>query len=219
MSTVREILDRVRLRLPQGSENFWSDADLLKAYNEGLDELSEGTEFFETHIGLRRRKFATYHDLRGVLPETALRITGVFDPSAMRWVHPISVRDLDLWMGRGWEDHGTAPLYWFVRGLFWLGIYPRPGDDDSPVTIYFTATHPHAVAEGESNGLESSPGIPPDHETTVEEYMLSDLFSQARESEKAMAHWQSYTAGEALLRDQVRQRITPDHVPRMGARR
>jgi hypothetical protein len=219
MSTVQEILDRVRLRLPQGSENFWSDADLLRAYNEGLEELSEGTEFYESHIGLPRRKQATYHDLRGLLPETALRITGVYDPTSNRWVHPISVRELDLWMGRGWEDHGTAPLYWWMRGLFWLGIYPRPDDDNSPVTIYFTAVHPRAVEDGLSNGLASSPAIPPDFETILEEYMLSDLFSQARESEKAMAHWGEYTAGEARFRDQVRQRITPDHVPRMGARR
>src|SRR5258706_15646817 len=148
MESVAETLARVRDRLPSGSANFWDDQDLIDAYNCGLDELSEATEFYELSATIPRRKWHSLTDLRGILPDEVIRITAVWNLGSQRWMAPTTVRELDNMLGRGWEMNVDVSRYWFMRGLNWLGTYPRPGDDVSPVRGYFSARHPHVSSHG-----------------------------------------------------------------------
>jgi hypothetical protein len=214
--TAAESIARIRDRLPATSGNFWLDSDLLSAYNEALDELSEATEFYERYATIPRRKKNTLHDLRGILPEEALRLTAIFDTNTNRWLVPTSVRELDLKLGRAWEDHTTSPLWWFMRGLFFLGVYPAAADDEGRLRAYFSAMHPHAT---EANQDIFRPSLPSDYDVTLEDYALYTLFADARETAKALEYWSAYQEQEKKLKALVSGRIAADYVPMMGAPR
>lgn len=221
MSTAAEIISRVRGRLPATSVNFWTDElDLIPAYNDALDELSEATEFYERYATVPRRKWAVYTDLRGILPEEVTRITAVWNPITSRWLRPITVRELDLTVGRKWEANIDLARAWWVRGLYWLGAYPRAGDDISPLRVYFSAMHPHVSSTaGPGYGLTASPEIPHDFEIAIEEYMLYALYAPSKETQRCMRHWQEYKLHETRFKAFVDNRISRDRTPKIGARR
>jgi len=220
METAATTLAAVRARLPATSSNFWSDDDLIEAYNDALDELSEATEFYELNATVPRRKWHSLTDLSGILPEEVIRITAVWNMGSQRWMDPTTPRELDRMLGRGWEQNVDVSRFWFMRGLKWLGTYPRPGDDVSPVRVYFSAKHPHVSADGGLGyGLTAPSMLPPDFDSAIEEYSLYALISQHRESKKAMEHYQAYLEMERDLKQHVEGRITRDRIPHMGLRR
>lgn len=210
----------VRARLPAGSELYWGQSDLVSYYNDALDELSERTEFHERYATVKRRKWATLTDLRGILPEEAIRVTAVWSPATNRWLEPTTVRELDWNLGRGWERNTDLARGWFMRGLWWLGTYPRPGDDVSPLRAYFSAMHPHVVDDGsQGQGLTAVPAIPPDFEVALQDHMLYQAFAEHREPRRALGHWADFVARVADLKALVERRVARDRTARMGARR
>ena len=66
-SAVYTILEEV-----EGSPVRWTDVQIGDAVNEGLQELSDATEFYERSCTLKMRKSANYYDLRSALPDTVL---------------------------------------------------------------------------------------------------------------------------------------------------
>lgn len=221
MVTAASIISRVRDRLPPGgSQNFWSDSDLVATLNDSLDTLSKATHFYERHIIVPRRKWCIYTDLRGVLPEEGLRITAIWNPKSYRWLTPTTVRELDAQLGRGWERNIDLASVWFMRSPWWMGVYPKASDDTSPVRVYFSAMHPHVSETGGlAFGLNTALSIPSDFDAAIEEYMLYMLFVDSKDAKRAMEHWGKYRELETDFKKLIKARINHDRTPHMGARR
>jgi hypothetical protein len=222
VETARTIIDRVLARLEDPDQRFFSTSDLVGAYNDALDELAETTEVHESSVVLKRRKWAAYHDLRGVLPPDALRVRAVWDIVSCKWVAPTTPRELGDTVGRQWEwKPDVSSRWWWMRGLYFLGAYPVPGDDVSSLKVYYSSLLPHVEEEGGLvTGLDSRTGdIPPDFEDAIEHYMMYTLLAQRKESQKSLQFWNRYQEHENLLADVSKNRMRSDRTPHMGSRR
>ena len=220
METVRTITDRVLTRLEDPSQRFFSTDDLIGAYNDALDELSEATEIHESSVVVKRKKWSAYHDLRGYLPPDALRVTAVWNMTTSKWLHPTTPRELDDTVGRQWEwKPDSSSRWWWMRGLFFLGAYPVPSNDTSPLKVYYASLIPHADSSVSlSRGLDSRTSvIPPDFEDAIEHYMMYTLLAQRKETGKSLQFWQRYKDGESALTNTAKNRMRRDRTPRMGA--
>jgi hypothetical protein len=220
ISTAREIIARVKVRLEDPTSQYWTEGDLIEAYNDALDELSDATEINETYVPIKLRKWALYTDLRGVLPTCALRITAVWNTTTQKWLDPTTPRELDQSLGRAWEKSADVCRWWFMRGLYFLGTYPVPGNDETLVRVYFSSTMPHVSATGGlSSGLDTRAPLPPDADAAIESYMLASLLGDRRETAKAMQYAQDYAEQEKMLHDFSDQRMSRDRTPKIGCRR
>ena len=77
MISLSQIVANVRSRYEALTDVRWSDADIVTSINDGLDELSRATRFYERHVSVSVRNLSNYYDLRGWLPESALGVTSV----------------------------------------------------------------------------------------------------------------------------------------------
>ncbi len=221
MSTAAEAIERVRIAIEDPDGKFFELEDFVRVYNDALDEISEITEVYESHVYVKRRKFALYADLRGVLPPTFLRITSVYNPHSGKWLNPTSVRELDSSIGRFWERRAEHSRWWFMRGLWFLAAYPVPEDDMHPLKIWYTSLLPHVeINGGKVSGTGNTPDLPPDFHTAIENYMMYALLAERKEADKALSYYQRFT-DQILpsLRDMAENRMQRDRPAKMGARR
>jgi hypothetical protein len=220
MSTAAQTIARVQVNLEDPAEKFFKISDYVRAYNEALDEISEATEINESSVYVKRRKWAVYTDLRGALPPVALRITSIWNPLSQKWLDPTTVRELDETVGRDWERRTDQTRWWFMRGLWFLGAYPAPGDDMSPLRVHFSALLPHIVQEGGLvSGLSSSPNLPPDFHEAIENYMMYKMLVERKEVDKALEYYKRFSAQIPSLNDVGSNRMRRDRIAKMGARR
>ncbi len=213
--TLAQTMQRFRARLRPDSAAFFSDDDLLTAYNDGLDELSEATDFYERQVMLRLREDAAYNDLRGQIPEEALRIVSVWSPALGIWLECVTPAALDERAGREWEKVTDTPQWWWMRGLWWLGVHPKPGNATMVLKIYYCGLHPHATLTDTS----FIPELPPDGEDALEEYMLYEYYAQRKETAKATERWAKYSELERSVADLKDRRQSRDRVAVVGKRR
>jgi hypothetical protein len=220
MATASETIDRVQVSMEDTGGRFFTSDDYVRSYNDALDEIAEITEINEKFIYVKRRKKAVYHDLRGILPPDALRVTSVWNPTSSKWLDPITVRELDSTVGRFWEKRSDQTRWWFMRGLWFLGTYPTAATDSMPVRVHFSALLPHIKLDGGlTDGLSSSPSIPETYHTAIEYYMVYDLLSERKETEKALSFYQKFVALMEGAADLAENRMRRDRTPVMGARR
>src|SRR3989304_1473421 len=215
MTTLAETMERVRARLRPDSATFFSDADMLAAYNDALDEVSEATDFFERQVMLRLREGAVYNDLRGQIPEEALRVVSVWNPALGIWLDPVTPAALDERARREWEKVTDTPHWWWMRGLWWMGVHPKPGNATTALKVYYCGLHPHASLSNTS----FAPDLPPDGDDALEEYMLYAFYAQRKEAAKAAERWVRYSELERSLGDLKDKRQSRDRVAIVGKRR
>lgn len=189
----------------------WDNDDILDAINEGLDDLSEVTRFYERHVVVPLANLRVYYDLRGWLPESALGVTSVWCSASTDWLTPIASRDL----GTRWEQATGSPTNFFMRGLFWMVVWPHPVDAGVGdfLRVYFSGyaphfTHPQAVLRD----------LQDDWVPALEDYALYELSAQDGETGRALMHWQDYTARSTQYAKDVNRRIVTARVLRMGSR-
>lgn len=191
----------VRVLYEAESTVRWKRSDFLKAANDGLDELSEGTGFYErfTQIPLKGRQ--TYYDLRGFLPPDIIRVNSVWNSGEQIWLDPVGVRDL---MVQRWETVIGSPRRYLMRGINWLGVYPRPESDTNyPLLVYYAGHAPHF-----QDTASIVADIPDDFIPALEDYILYDLSAQDGETSKSLLHWSQYRNREKGLAALVKGRIT-----------
>lgn len=207
--TLLDIRTSVRKRIEQPTSVRFSDADLNGIINEALEELSESTEFYETSVTVPLKANRTYYDLRAILPSTFLSVTDVWH-SGYGWLIASGIREMGF---VEWEKAAGTPFRWFLRGLWWLGVYPHMASDTGTMTIYYTAVTPALVNDGDAIPF------PDDYADVVEDYVLYELEAREGETPKALTYWQSYQEGEKELRDYVLRRVVDSRHSRMASRR
>jgi len=219
MAVPAQVIESVRERLRDMESVRYTDQDLVDAYNDALDEIADATEFYELSAVVKRRKWALYTDLRGILPPEFLRVKAVWNMSTNRWLDPTDIRELDLRLTRGWEKNANLSRWWFMRGMWHLGAYPVPGDDYSNLKVYYASLVPH-ISLGDVDFVPSGTfPFPPDFNCAIEFYMLFSLLADAGETQKALGFWSQYAELEEQLKAMVQQRMTRDRIVHMGARR
>jgi hypothetical protein len=209
MLTLGDIRSRVRTRFEASSSTRWSDADLNAAINDGLGELSEATRYFERVASIPLKANRTYYDLRGLTPEVALSVTAVQHLNGMRWLEPINLKDIGI---SEWEETTGMPTGWFVRGQWWLGIFPHPTADlDEWMRVYYTGVAPALAEDGEEPAQ-----LPDEFVPALEEYALYELQQREGETQKALFWWAKYKEREKALEQHMAHRVSTARTSQIG---
>ena len=210
MVPLSELITRVRRRYEAeagGSTTRFSDAAIKLYINEGLETLAEETGFYERYVTLPVAE-KNYYDLRGFTPETVVTVNSVWSSTRNDWLKPITIEDLST----TWEQTVGDPQGFFMEGINWLVVYPRPS---TSTTGYFRVhfqgvpgrfTHPQAVL-GE---------LPDDHVTALEDYALYEMAAADRSPKRALLHWASYQKREKAFRDFADRRLVANRAGRFG---
>lgn len=181
-----------RLEELEGSPVRWSDSDIGGAINEALLELSDATEFYERTFTVKMRKNANYYDLRSLIPEPILRITAVYNPANNVWLTPDDCLNLDL-DNPLWEKAAGEPTRWFMRAIWWMGIYPHPTTEEGLLKISCRVLHPELADN------QSPQQLPEDYQEALINYAIYTLLSDDRETPQALSYWAKYQLKEAEL--------------------
>ena len=116
------------------------------------------------------------------------------------------MRDLDYRVFPQWEDTIGPPERFFLRGLFWLGTFPKAAADGTTLQTWFTALPPSLEHDG------SEPGFPEQFQYGLVEYAAGDLCLQDAEPTKALLHFKEYLTYETALMNDVASRIAIDRI-------
>lgn len=200
--TKAELRAEVKRRLAEvRSPVFWTDQDVDDAVALGYQEMSDASEWYEQWIDLSVLWDRPYYDVRTVIGENFLSLKPDFDRATNRWLIPSTVRTLDM-NDRRWERATDRPQRIFMRGLFWIGLFPRLQADDTPGQLkqYFTALPPPMVDEWDE------PGFPDTFHLTIADFAMTELMAQDGEADVAIKYWNLYLAGEADLVGWVQHR-------------
>ena len=208
MLTLSDIRSRVRTKF-EAATTRWSDADIDAAINDGLGELSEATRYYESWVSIKLKASRTYYDLRGLTPETAMSVTAVWHEPGVRWLTPMALQDITY---EEWEETSGNPTGWFVRGLWWLGVWPHPSSDvDEFLRVYYSAVAPKLVDDGD----EPRP-LPDEFVPALEEYAVYELQQREGETDKALYWWGKYKEREKALEQHMAHRVTTARTGKIG---
>jgi hypothetical protein len=200
MVTFGQLESRARTLYEAASSVRWPSSKFLDAANDGLDELSEATGFYERFVTIPLKGGQTYYDLRGFVPDDAFQLNSVFNAADQVWLKPIGIGDL---LTPRWETVPGSPQRYLVRGAFWLGIYPRPSSDVGTIRVYYSGIAPHLA-----DSYSVIPAdLPDDYVPALEDYTMYDLSTKDGETDKALEHWNSYRKREDSLAVYVKERI------------
>lgn len=188
---------------------FWTEADVETALNAGYMELSDATEWHEETVTIPLLNNRPYYDLRTVVGPTFLRLGAVFHEDTSRWLIPTTTRALDA-AYRRWEQVTGLPQQVIMRGLWWLGLWPRTTADAGTVRAD-VVTLPAPLVED-----DDEPGYPEAFHDGPIEWALSDLWAQDGEAQRAQSAWQAYLAIEAGLAAWVNDRTAIPRVQGYG---
>jgi hypothetical protein len=211
--TFAELKQDVALKLAEVAERrvFWSEEDIAEAVQLAYAELSDSTEWYETHANVVLLKNRPYYDLWSIIGDGFLSLKPSFNLQTNRWLVPSTVAELDAG-DRQWERVVGQPARVLMRGLRWLAFYPRLDAEQGKVKVYHTALPPPFENE------DDEPGFPEAFHPALVDFALTDLWAQDGETKLALAAWASYLEGERQLADWVQRRAAlPKHHGFAGA--
>jgi len=211
MILLSDLISRVRTRYEStsgGSSVRFTDANITDYLNEGLECLAEATSFYERYMTVPIQTGRQWYDLRGFSPETPVRIKGIYSTSRTGWLSPISEDHLEF----QWEDSSGTPELYFTRGIYWLGVWPKPADTDAGyLRVYFS---------GIPQRFEGTPSVlrdlPDNYAPALEEYALYEMASIDKETKKAISYWGMYVDREKALGGMVDRRLVGSTPTRFG---
>lgn len=186
MSTFLEMQTEVFRRMEESSSSpvFFALAQVKEAINDGLFDLADLTEVYET---AENEAFttSTYYNLSTALSNTVLSVQGVFNGTTNRWLTPTSVEELDAGWGR-WEDATGNPDQFVIRGHYWLGTFPKLASASGNMNVRYSYIPSALSADGDT------PTFPSEFHPALVEYACYDLLCQEREHDKAMKFYARY---------------------------
>lgn len=178
---------------------FWTVADVDEALNAGLMELSDASEWHEEYFEIDLLNNRPYYDMRTVIGPSFLALGRGWDEQTSRWLIPTSVPTLDA-HDRRWERVTGEAQRIQVKGLWWLGLYPRIQSDVGLIKQYYTSLPKPMVEDTDE------PGFPETYHDGCIWFALTELWAQDAETKRAMAAWKMYLDIEGGLVDWVNER-------------
>lgn len=208
-AAVRDILNETA-----SNPAYFTSADIRESLNDGLEELSDATEWYERTTPVQLLTKRTYYDLRGY-EAPILTVNRIFLPSPVNWLVWTTTRELDgmiydIFYYPQWEGTAGTIRWCFLRSLFWLGVHPQPSTDTDVARVSHTSIPPPLLQDGDS------PDFPEEFHLALVEYAAYDLLVQDSETVLALRHWAEYQEGEKDLKDVVEQRQQIDRLVRMS---
>jgi hypothetical protein len=209
--TKAELRAEIFRRLEESSTSpvYWTADDVDEAIDDAYAELSDASEWFEQYFEIELLNDRPYYDLRTVIGDSFLAIRPGFNEQTNRWMKPTAPRLMDR-RDRRWETVDGEPQAILMRGLWWLGYWPRVQADGGLVKQYYVALP--AVL-----GDDDEPGFPESFHYGIVEFALTDLFVQDAETARALKAWAAYLAIEAGLLAWVAERATAATLSGFGA--
>jgi hypothetical protein len=184
--------DMREARSGQTSGSYFSDDDIDEAVNDGYMEMSDASEWFEEYLEFDLLKDRRYYDLFTLIGKFFLSIRPAFDEQVNRWLIPTPVRTLDNSDPR-WERVVGRPQRFFLRGLRWLGFWPRYGSDGTTVKQYYTRL-PVPLCED-----SDEPQFPEAYHMGLVLYAETELYAADGETNLALEAWKQYLEYEKEL--------------------
>lgn len=187
-----ELKTEVFRRLEENSVSpvYFSPDDVGDAINEGFEELSDATEWYETNNPVNLAVDTIYYSLSSL---NILTPKQAYNNQNNRWMVWTTVDRLDG-RYRRWEAAGGEPDWIFTRGVWHLGTFPVPQAAGGTLTLYHTAMPTLLSADGDT------PGFPQEFHYALVDYALYDLLCQEAEVAKALKFWERYQAKETALK-------------------
>lgn len=179
---------------------YFSTEDIREAINAGYMELSDSAEWLEESLEIELLKSRPYYDLFTLITCGFLSIKPALDENRHRWLLPSTVRGLDG-NDRRWERVVGTPQRIFLRGLRWLGLYPRTNADGDRLKVYYTRLPEPLCADTDE------PQFPEAYHMGCVYFALADLFAEDGETKLALDAWTDYLAMEAGLQRWVDGRM------------
>lgn len=183
---------------------FWTLADVKDAINQGYEEMSEISEWYDSTYTVSLVAGTRYYDLFAPTTSTSypqiLEVVKVYDATVRRWLLPISTAILDR-SNPVWEQATAAsPEHWMVRGMFRFGVFPLP-TTSRDLTLY-TKNIPQGTAVDAPALVDDSdtPGFPSDFHSGIVSYAVYMLLCEDGEYRKAILQYNEFMAQTDLLR-------------------
>jgi hypothetical protein len=195
-----------RLRVDSTTPVWYSEDDVEDSLNEGLEEMSDATEWCEDYSIVSLLSNLQYYDLRTDVPDTILAPKRAFNITTNRWLTPTDIRDMDFQTYVRWEEVTGEPERLIMRGLWWMGFWPIKNSDTGKVKVYYTCLPEAMVADTDE------PDFPSEFQIGIIMYAMADLLAQDRETKKALRYWNQYQEIEKRFAKYVKQRISLDRV-------
>lgn len=190
--TFAEMQAETRSRVEDLAGVFFSDDDVADAVNEGYEELSDATEWFEVWATIDLLDTRPYYDLRHLFPYEVLIPGAAFNEQTNRWLEPSNMGDLDG-AYRHPETVYTQPTRLIARSLYWLRYFPLVQQDAGTIKQYATCVPPRMALD------RDTPGFPATYHRGCVEYAISVLAPQQGEVHRALEAWDAYLAYETGL--------------------
>lgn len=190
--TKREIREEVVRRLRESAApTFWSEADVNASIDDGYEEISDASEWYERRQTIALLPRRPYYDMRRVATSEFLVAGPAYNNTTSRWLIPATVGALDQSDNR-WEARISEPDRIVVRGVWFVMYWPFKGVAAGSVKQYYAAIPPQLEDDEE-------PGFHDACHYGLVEYALFDLFAQDAEADLAYSAWKEYTTYEAAL--------------------
>lgn len=196
-----------RIEEESGSPVFWTADDVDLALNEGYAEFSDIVGFNNTTLSISQLEDRLYYDLRNYLAsgQTLLHVDAIWNATSSTWMSPYSLRDLDFLRAADWDTASGQPFAYFVRGAWWLGLWPIPEADDATASLTaLVSTIPATLTASDS------PSIHEDYQYALVEYAHYDLLTQDKEPKKALSHFKRFLELVEEYRRFTADRAAPD---------
>jgi len=203
--TLQEMRTETRRYLDEATNVFFTDQDIDDALNDGWEELADAAEWAEREATITLKTHRTYYDLSTVLADSFLSLRRCWNTQTQRWLVPVDPRELDEGY-RQWELNTGPPQKYFIRGLWWLGVWPAPPADSLGLRIYYTAVPPKLTMNS------AEPAVPIEYQQSLIDFALGRLLAQERETKKSIQHFKLYGDLEAEFAQFVDKRQGLDRI-------
>jgi hypothetical protein len=202
--TFSELTAEVLRQLDENGSTFWQTPEVQAAINEGYQELSDVTEWYETSDTMTLVANETYQDLRD-WDDEILTLRHVWNATTSEWLDFIDVRELDFRAYRRWETNTGEPRHLFMRSPFTVGVYPHETTAGT-LTVYYSAM------PEELSAASDTPDLPREFHEALIEYALYDLLVQDGLVEAGLDHWKQFVGYQTGLNQWVRKKISRDRM-------
>lgn len=197
--TFAEIKAEVRRRINELTSTFWDDDEIVAAIHEGEDEFADACEWYERWQTIDVLRDRPYYDLRTVIRFEFLMAGPVFNETTNRWLIPYHHHDFSSGDTR-WEERLAEGEFYTMRGIWWLGVFPRKDAELGSLKQYFVALPRHMEND------DDEPGFHRTFHYGLVEYAVADLLSQDAETDLTLEVWANYKVYEEGLSKYMKNR-------------